>query len=73
METYNGFEIWIERDVEEDCIKNWHMYRPAGSNEAPRWAPLSPYEGMDTFRLWIGAGCPTKKGGNFLVLDGKLV
>jgi hypothetical protein len=53
---YKGFTCWIEHDVEEDNIKNWHYYR--GADGVAKTMPLSPYVHEDAMRAWIDAGCP---------------
>jgi hypothetical protein len=53
---YKGFECWIERDVEDDCVKNWHYYK--GADGVTHTMPLSPYVHEDAMRAWIDAGCP---------------
>jgi hypothetical protein len=69
--VHGGFECWMEQDVEDDCIKNWHYYRADGVTNT---MPLSPYVGEEAMRAWIDAGCPAHpRNGNFTLTDGKLV
>ena len=70
--VYKGYECWIEQDVEDDCIKNWHHYR--GADGVTRTMPLSPYEHEPAMMAWIDAGCPDHpRKGNFMLRDGKLI
>lgn len=71
--TYKGYECWIEEDKEDDVTKKWHMYRKAGTNDKPKWMPLSPYVDSYAMKLWIDAGCPKSPDGHSMtVRDGKL-
>jgi hypothetical protein len=47
--TINGFEYRIYRDVQDDCIKNYHLAF-FGDNELdiPAITNTSPYEELDT-------------------------
>ena len=47
--TINGFEYRIYRDVQDDCIKNYHLTF-FGDNELdiPAISNTSPYEELDT-------------------------
>jgi len=53
---HKGFSCWIEQDVEDDNIKNFHYYK--GADGVTRTMPLSPYVHEDAMRAWIDAGCP---------------
>ena len=51
---YKGYKLLIEHDMEDDCIKAYHVYYPIDNKEEAKVANITPYDSnARTFQLFI--------------------
>lgn len=60
---YKGLVLWIEQDHEDDCTKNWHFFMEYDGTV--KGMPLSPYAYQREMHLWVDAGRPRPRFGNW--------